>query len=304
MEHIAPPRAVPLTGPHPEEINPLGKHTKPVMSPDERRAVFIFSLGLVATIILIIMIAAISTSPFINVFLGLSPLLLTMILDIVATSNHYKPQVYWITLVSVHLLALAVLFLINLILITEINVPNAVSVSVLIGSLITLVAMFASNSKPHEEPHHHVPFKPEKIEEYVQSIEDKVKALNFAVGRVYRASNGGSTKMRERLRVPSEWYNEFTDLKDVDMDVRLEKARVLVRKIRDRLSLYAQKEKEVFTIQELATLKHLARNREGEDPVLTVLATNDRDPVENYYKSAIEFCDRILEELEKEKEEI
>jgi hypothetical protein len=144
-----------------------------------------------------------------------------------------------------------------------------------------------------------VPFKEEKLSEYVHSIEDKCKALNFVIGRVYRNSNGTTPKVRERLRIPSDWYNDFHGIKAEDMHAQKDKAKVLVRKIRDRLSLHAMKEKDVFSPQELASFKHLVRHKDGEDAVIDVLKTNDRDPVEHYYVSAVDFCDRILHELEK-----
>jgi hypothetical protein len=104
------------------------------------------------------------------------------------------------------------------------------------------------------------------------------------------------------LRIPSEWYNEFHLVKDEELSEKLENAKVLIRKIRDRLAVYSMKENEVFSPQELGALKHIVRRKDGEDAIITILKTNDRDPVDHYYVSAVEFCDRILEELEKKTE--
>jgi hypothetical protein len=244
-----------------------------------------------------------SESPFVNVFLGFSPLIITLIIDIMATANHYKSTTYWIALIVVHMLAFAVLYLLGLLLPTPLNVPHAVSVSALISLIITAVLTIVSRQPIVEtKTTHVVQFAPDKIQEYVQSIEDKVKAINFVIGRVYRSSNGGTMKMRERLRIPSEWYNEFHLLKDEELTEKLENATVLVRKIRDRLAVYAMKESEVFSEAEIANLKHLARRKDGEDTIINVLKTNDRDPVDHYYMSAVEFCDRIIEELERKTE--
>jgi hypothetical protein len=286
---------------HPEETEPLGRAHQP--STEERHLSRILSIAIVAAILIVPIIAAISYSPVLNVLLGLSPLLVTLVLDIIATHQHYKPITFWIVLAVVHALGLAVLYLINLLLAVKMNVPAAVSVSLILGALVTAFcwlsdpAEIKKDLKPRKQ--HIVAFKPEKLQEYVQSIEDKIKAMNFAIGRVYRASNGATPKMRERLRVPSEWYNDFHAIKPEDLEEQKDKAKVLVRKIRDKLSTYSMKEKDVFSGQELALLKHLARHKDGEDTVLHVLKTNDRDPVEHYYVSAVEFCDRILEELER-----
>jgi hypothetical protein len=300
--HVEPPKATPQTGVHPEQVDPLGRnHRHEPMPEDEKRLLFVLAVSLVAAIILVPITSAMSQSPFVNVFLGLSPIIFTLIIDIYATSQHFKATVYWVVLITVHLLAIAILWLLSQLLPTPINVPNAVTVSLLLGVIITalLTLLVGRSSTPAEHSSHTVAFKPERIQEYVQSIEDKVKAINFVIGRVYRSSNGGTVKMRERLRIPSEWYNEFHLVKDEELSERLENAKVLIRKIRDRLAVYAMKESEVFSQQELSALKHLARRKDGEDPIIMVLKTNDRDPVEHYYVSAVEFCDRILEELDK-----
>jgi len=296
MEQAPSPTAAPPEK-HPEEVDPLGRqHPQPHISTEEKRMTSILSIFLVATIVAIPIISVTSSSPAMNVFLGFLPLIVTLVLDMIAVSHHYKTTVLWINLAAVHVLALAVLYFCNYLLSVPLNIGAAVSTSVLLGLIATtFVVLTTGRVVPKHE--HVVEFNPEKIEEYVQSIEDKAKAINFVVGRVYRAANGGTAKMRERLRVPSEWYNEFTEIKDPGE--QLDKAKVLVRKIRDRLALYTMKEKEAFSSHELSALKHLARDKAGNDDILTVLKTNDRDPVEHYYVSAVEFCDRILQELEK-----
>ena len=72
---------------------------------------------------------------------------------------------------------------------------------------------------------------------------------------------------------------------------------MLIHQIHDRLKLLASKENEVFSEAEVKGLKNLARNRQGEDAIIDVLKTNDRDPVEHYYVSALDVCDAILKGL-------
>jgi hypothetical protein len=306
-QHVPEPSARPTHAPqmhevkdkHPEEVDPLGKmHVPPSLSKEERRISSLLTIALVAVIFLVPIAAAISDSPMLNVLLGFSPLIITLILDIIATRQHYKPIVFWVLLAIVHIVGLAVLYLINPLLSIGLNVPSAIAVSAILGVIVTaLCTLQTKEIAPAQK--HVVAFKPEKLSEYVQSIEDKIKGMNFVIGRVYRTSNGASAKMRERLRVPSEWYNEFHAIKPEDIEEQQEKAKVLLTKIHDRLKTYAMKEKEVFSTQELASIKHLARHKDGEDTIIDVLKTNDRDPVDNYYVSAVEFCNRILEELNK-----
>ena len=285
--------------PHHDHAHEPAKH-----SHEERRILFILTVAFVASIVFIPIIAVISESPAINVLFGLSPLLATLALSLTATSKHYKIATLWIILLVIHFFGLGLLYFINLALDPQLSVSSSVSTSLLISIIILLVCSLSTIREEKARKYHHVvEFRPEKLHEYVQSIEDKCKAINFVVGRTYRSSNGATSKMRERLRIPSEWYNEFHSIKLDEIKQHKEKAMVLMQKIRDKLGLYSKKEKDIFTIQEIAALKHLARHKDGEDTIITVLKTNDRDPVEHYYVSAVDFCDRILEELKKEKSE-
>jgi len=247
-----------------------------------------------------------SDSPILNVLIGLLPLIATLIISIVVTRHHYTISVVWIALVACHALAIAIVYLINPFLTTPVHLSNALGTSLFIGLLI-VVFVTLSNVKQAKEVVAQKPrpveFRPEKIDEYVQAIEDKLKGINFVVGRVYRSSNNGTVAMRERLRIPSEWYNDFHAIPAEDRERQLGKAKTLIRKIHDRLTLLKKRENELFSQEEMAALKHIMRNKDGDDTIIHVLKTNDRDPVEHYFTSATDFCERILKELEHVKEE-
>jgi hypothetical protein len=291
---------------HPEDADPLGNaHRRPDLSPEERRVTSLLIVALIAFLVCVPIIAVLSESPLVNVLVGLLPLFATIIIDLSLALRHYKVILFWLVLAVVHVIGLGVIWLSNLILAVPVNVSGSVSTSTVLAVVVTIIVMLADAKRVRtsirDERAPAAEFKPEKIDEYVHAIEDKAKALNFVIGRVYRASNGGTAKMRERLRIPSDWYNEFNTLSGVDVITQLEKASVLLRKIRDRLALYTQRERDVFSHAELGGLKHIMRNKDGDDRVVDVLKANDRDPVEHYYVSAMDFCDRILGEIEEKK---
>jgi hypothetical protein len=299
MGDVPEPWARPQTGPHPEEIDPLGRqHVQHRSTPGERRGLFVTALCVVIAIILVPILAAVSGSPVINVFLGLSPLLLSLFA--IMALRQYKPVVAFVAVVVVHLLALAYLYIANLTLFTPVNVMSAVSLSlmfaVLCAVLITLASSGGIKRVKEQEPVDAPDFEPAKIEEYIQAIEDKCKALNFAIGRVYRNSNGSNPRMRERLRIPREWYNEFTQASGEEREGM---AKIVVDKIRDRLRVYGMREMDVFTATEMESLKNIQRDKHGKDLIVDVLAKNDSDPVAQTYASAVSFCDKIIKELEK-----
>jgi len=130
----------------------------------------------------------------------------------------------------------------------------------------------------------------DNLEEYIQSIEDKAKALNFVIGRVYSNRNGGSKQIRNRLKIKSEWYNEFSTLDFANK----ERAGILIKNILNRLNQLFSKEKDII---EIANLKNLKRNPDGEDVLIDILIRNDKDPTRTYFESAMDFCLKIKEFL-------
>lgn len=264
------------------------------LSSGERRALLVLAVAFTAGVILTPVLAVTSLSPFANVLLGLSPFFITVLLGMVIVSRHFKGAVLFVTLFLVHLAALGWLHLGNQLLQSTLHVQQVTAVSFGLSALVVLLAWFA-DLQPVARKTERIEFKREKLPEVVQSIEDKCKAINFAIGRVYRSSNGGSAKLRERLRIPREWYNEFSDAQE---DEREGRAVSLTRKILSRLLQYAHKENEIFSTEEMKRLKNLTRDREGNSTVLDVLAANDSDPVQQYYAVAVDACQQVLTELD------
>jgi len=281
---------------HPEDVRPLGEsHTH--LGVGERRAVRFLTIGLFVGILLVPFVSVVSSSGMTNVFLGLSPMFLTFALQIGVVSSHFKRHVLWFLLIVLHMVGLAYLWMINPLLTSSINVGAAVSTSLLFSFVFTWLAFTADVVSAPKKTYRMPPpveFTPEKLPEFVQSIEDKAKALNFAIGRVYRNSNGGSATLRERLRIPRDWYNEFHEAEEAE---RVKKAKVIIKKIHDRLLMYEEPEKDVFSPQERKKFKNMQRKEDGTSKVVDVLKKNDSDPVEHIYQQAVDFCDQVLQGL-------
>jgi hypothetical protein len=134
------------------------------------------------------------------------------------------------------------------------------------------------------------------LQEYIHSIEDKSKALNFAIGRVYNKFHGGTDELRDKLRIPAEWYNEFSLIGVGTDKIDLEKLNDIITKFELQLKNFEKTEYEVFR-DKANSLKNLIRDVKGNDLVIDVLDHNDKDPVLSYYKGALEFCTKIKEEI-------
>jgi hypothetical protein len=137
----------------------------------------------------------------------------------------------------------------------------------------------------------------EGLKVFVSNIEDKSKAINAAIGRVYSVKHGGTESLRKKIKIDASDYNEFSELKNETLEKRRRLAIELLRKIKDKLDLLLKFEKEVFDKSEINHLSIIERLSGGEEKVLDVLIKNDKDPVQSYYHGAVIFCDDALDIL-------
>jgi hypothetical protein len=71
----------------------------------------------------------------------------------------------------------------------------------------------------------------------------------------------------------------------------------VLEKIRRRLAVLEEKEKDVFTLAELKALKGLEHDPKGKDRIIDVLERNDSDPIGGYHQAAKEYCELLLNRL-------
>ncbi len=135
----------------------------------------------------------------------------------------------------------------------------------------------------------------EKVSVTIRAIEDKCKAINFVVGRVYSDKKGGSKDIRSKIVIPRELYNAFSELTDEEGTYDKLKLLSVVENIYARLKRLTHPEKELFVIGEGKL--PVERDSSGNDSVLNVLTKNDKDPVEDYYKAALGVCEQVVEYL-------
>ncbi len=162
-----------------------------------------------------------------------------------------------------------------------------------------------AEQKKTEKEHHakNIEEAPKVITEYIQSIEDKSKAMNFVIGRVYSQRNGGTPEMRDKIKINSEWYNEFSEVTGDNVNEKLFAAQKTVYLIYERLLDLKRSEKEIFG-KISYELKNLKRDEFGRTKIIDVLNDNDKDPVDVYYKSSLEFCTKAINELKRFKIEL
>lgn len=126
----------------------------------------------------------------------------------------------------------------------------------------------------------------------LRSIEDKCKAINFVIGRVYSNKKGGTKEIRDLLHINRELYNAFSDMTHNFTKENVQEFVRIISIIQRKLNLYTYPEKHVFNVQQ-GRIK-LKRNTNGTDAILDVLANNDNDPVKDYYSEAKEICDKLV----------
>lgn len=128
----------------------------------------------------------------------------------------------------------------------------------------------------------------------LRGIEDKCKAINFVIGRVYSDKRGASPEVRDKLKIDPEWYNAFSEITADFKEEEMHKLKGVLHNIMDRLLHLERKESDVIKLN----IGKLPVFRKFGDSVLEVLARNDKDPVTEYHKEAKEICVKTLKYLE------
>jgi len=129
-----------------------------------------------------------------------------------------------------------------------------------------------------------------EIHTHLRSIEDKCKAINFVIGRVYSDKKGGSADVREKLQIPRELYNNFTELLNAKTDAQNVKLNKTLSKILIKLEQLEMTEADILPLKK----GRIEIMRDAEDTVLDVLAKNDKDPIFDYHSEAKAVCQNLL----------
>lgn len=136
----------------------------------------------------------------------------------------------------------------------------------------------------------------ENFEVSLRTIEDKCKAINFVIGRVYATRKGGSEDIRRVLHINRELYNSFSE---ITQNFSEEKKTTLLRLLyllKRKCRLFFAKEKDLIK----PAKGRVKVKRSTGDTVLDVLEKNDRDPVRDYVTEAEEICTKMIAYLEQE----
>jgi len=248
-------------------------------------------LSIAALALLIFWVGMTSDAPGLNVIAGFLPSILSIIffISVIETKRHER----YIWLMPLFLVIIFVLLGAG-------GVPVFGAMEIYKLALINIVISYlALVLISYPEAYRQVEHKEHKketraIEHQFSSIEDKCKALNFVIGRVYRSSNGGTTKLRDEVRISNEVYNEFD--RAVKEGTKEEQIAAL-DKIGSSLSKLQKPEKEVFG-EAAKHLKNLIRSEHGASKIIDVLAGNDNDPVMLYYDGALEAYREIRRKIE------
>ncbi|MFT4261198.1 MAG: hypothetical protein ACMXX9_02075 [Candidatus Woesearchaeota archaeon] len=132
----------------------------------------------------------------------------------------------------------------------------------------------------------------------LRGVEDKCKAINFVIGRVYADKRGGSSEIRQKLHIPSELYNSFSRLRNDYEPEEIPQIIDLVRNIYNHLIQLELPEHNLIKTKK----EHLPvlRDPDGKSKIIDVLENNDNDPVREYFLEAKEICNRLIVYFENE----
>ncbi len=269
-----------------------------------------FSLFSLLILMVIIISTAVSTeSPLLFVVIGFLPSIITIVLSLILyeESFHHKLTLWFLPLI----MAASFFFIgtnyeymdynMDVAALTSLNILFSLLYLIIFFSLLQITKPTKKIKKEQKKIIQEPKIKIEKpevnIQEYIASIEEKSKALNFAIGRTYNKYHGGTLQLRQQINLKAEWYNELSQaLQNEDKADKL-RLFMIIENIEKHLENLKKPEKEIFSQKQLDSLKNLDRDLNGNDAIIDVLMKNDADPVELYYKGMQEFCETIRKEL-------
>lgn len=275
----------------------------------------------IALLLLFLQWMAISTqSKLYLVFVGFSPTVIYVILMVyLLEKNLSNKQLIWIPPIFLGFIFNFVGNYANLALLAKMQIYELTFINIFISyafaGILSFIGIFDSVSHLYKKKVNTLKHEKKELEhqleefieagrvnknnltEYIQGIEDKCKAINFVIGRVYSNRNGGNRILRDRLKVHAKWYNDFSKISEDFNDKKKEDALILINMILERLNELWNKEKDLFE-STCYELKNLKRNPNCNDKIINVLIANDNDPIRTYFESALDFCLKIKEFLE------
>lgn len=268
-------------------------------------------VALVIWFVLIIFLSVLTKSDLFNTLIGLAPVLLTIITTYILVDKYHMESGFLLVFPIIYTGLLFMLGTGNVI--SGIDYRNLTTLNLIFGLLFEVVIIMhygilrrqrrtkVKEVKKEEKKKIIIKLDDEEgLKTFVSSIEDKSKAINAAIGRVYSVRHGGTEPVRKKIKIDAAHYNEFNELKHEKPHHRKPIAIKLLRKIKERLEVFQQPEKDVFDKDDLESFLKLDKNPDGNDKIINVLIKNDKDPIKAYYDGAINFCNDALEQLEKE----
>jgi len=294
----------------PEQVEEelLSEEEEKALQENIKKEKTILFIGILGVLFLALLSSVMTNTGVFFTILGFSPSLITLIICLFLVEENFKDGLLWATAIFMPIIFFILGPYINIIANNQLDVPALTGINLLLSMIVLIIAFLIThtmNTKKLEEEEYTTieNFNPENIDKYIHTIEDKCKALNFVIGRVYRVSNGGSKELREKIKIPSELYNEFNAIRPEELkdSEKREDAINILERIEERLNTLLKQEKIIFSTKELNALKKLARDKTGKDRIIDVLSVNDEDPVQDYFLGAVDFCQVIIKHLKEMK---
>lgn len=278
----------PTARPH-KTHNPHAKH---------RRTKFeVFSaVYLLLLFMIVFLVSAATNSNLFIVLVSFSPILFTIVVSLILYESHLNNKnIFWV-------IPLILVFIFHLLMTNAEGILKNIDVGVLsavnlFGAYVYVIVLYFVLTHPEKDQIKMIVKQapiPADLTQFIASIEDKSKALNFVIGRVYNAYHGGTRVLREKINMKQEWYDQFSQLPDDADKIDYPALLLLINTIENRLKQLEKTEAVVFGMAH-KEFKNLVRNDNGSDRVIDVLAKNDKDPVKNYYDGALQFCGKVRE---------
>lgn len=272
--------------------------------PQERHAMVI---SLIIYITTLISLAFLAQANLFNVFIGTLPI--PIYLGMIFFFPEKRPWMLWVFPIFINFLYLFFWQAPSFDVLRQIDGPILAVFNILVCYLINaffsiftipeVTRVHRTRDIPEETPPQEITInyveKKDELKSSLRSIEEKCKAINFVIGRVYSNKRGANGTERAKIKIRRELYNNFSDIVQNFTPNKVPEVTSIIRQIQAQLQVFNSKSEDVIKLRANALMP---MHVDSEDTVLQTLAKNDKDPIEDYHKETMEICERLIKNLE------
>jgi len=247
---------------------------------------------LIAFFFFLIYLSITTNSELVMVLTGFFPSFLSLV-GIILILEHYIEfrKFIWLVPIPFLIIFFYIGYIANVPILQGMELNELIILNIIFSYIFVVILGFVGVLKG-EDFIEKLPVENKNVQEHVYSIEEKCEAINRVIGRVFKNKSGGTAVLRTKIKINKSSYNELSLMLQEGLEKNKEKVFFLVNSIEEDLKKLLKNH-----IDLLGYTQYEGLSVKKDDSVLNILIKNDKDPIQRYFDSALEFCYKLKSDL-------